>query len=390
MINTKRRISTKPIIFMLVIIALTKPLLLGINPTQIFREKNLYLSSDFSVAAASSTSTPDFSVWFPLVTMQYQIRKILFVSNRSEGFRDNIFIISSSGSGLRNLTNDLQRDDSLPVWSPTGDKIAFSSYASNDYGIFVMNPDGTEKIRLTTDLDNGISLAWSPDGTKIAFDAFVSGDPEIYVMNADGTGLNNLSNHPANDTTPSWSPDSTQIVFRSERDGSNGEIYIVNVDGTDLFNLTNNDSFDFISERVSAWSPDGTKIIFSSFSDDNTEIYVINVDGTQLTNLTQRQGDDFDPTWSPDGSKIAFAFLSADREFSGIEVMNSDGTGKIKLVTTEYFSYYHPIWSPDGNQLAFTVYSGGTEDVFVVNADGTGLINLSNNEYDDYFPAWQP
>ena len=149
-------------------------------------------------ATSTITFTPAFTVWLPLVSRQYQLGLIAFVSDR-DSRNEEIYTIKVDGTELRNLTNNLQRSDRYPAWSPDGDKIAFASYANGDYGIYVMNPDGTGTIRLTGNLVWGYSLAWSPDGTKIVFDALYSGNPEIYVMNADGTELINLSNNPARD-----------------------------------------------------------------------------------------------------------------------------------------------------------------------------------------------
>src|SRR5689334_14377693 len=67
---------------------------------------------------------------------------------------------------------------------------------------------------------------------KIAFDSDVDGNNEIYVVNPDGTDLTRLTTNPASDTDAAWSPDGSKIVFVSDRDGSH-EIYVMNADGTD-------------------------------------------------------------------------------------------------------------------------------------------------------------
>ena len=74
---------------------------------------------------------------------------------------------------------------------------------------------------------------FSPDGTKIAFTSNRDGNPELYVMNRDGSDLRRLTNNPEIDTTPTWSPNGTQIAFTSGRTGT-PQIYVVGADGAGL------------------------------------------------------------------------------------------------------------------------------------------------------------
>jgi Tol biopolymer transport system component len=71
--------------------------------------------------------------------------------------------------------------------------------------------------------------SWSPDGSRIAFSSDQENNTEIYLMNPDGSNRVRLTNNPASDTEPDWSPDSKQIAFSSNRDG-NIEIYVLDVE----------------------------------------------------------------------------------------------------------------------------------------------------------------
>jgi TolB protein len=79
-----------------------------------------------------------------------------------------------------------------PAWAPDGRKIAFEDVINPDdcqAAIFVMNADGSKRLRITTSGD-GEQPAWSPDGRRIAFLSdlsFSGGDGSaIYVMDANG------------------------------------------------------------------------------------------------------------------------------------------------------------------------------------------------------------
>jgi len=134
----------------------------------------------------------------------------------------DIHTVNADGTGLNNLTiNPHGAQDVGPAWSPDGSRIAFSGVRDNDWtGIYVMNPDGSNMVRLTSTQANDHSSAWSPDGTKIAFernsDAFgvVS---DVYVMNADGSNQTPVTTGGKVDTFEiAWSPDGTKILCQWE------------------------------------------------------------------------------------------------------------------------------------------------------------------------------
>ena len=91
--------------------------------------------------------------------------------------------------------------------------------------IFVINTDGSG-LRQLTDLGstgNVYTPAWAPDGRTIAFvrTSFASpGNPvpagKIWVMNADGSAQRRVADRPPDDHSPAWSPDGTRIVFASQ------------------------------------------------------------------------------------------------------------------------------------------------------------------------------
>jgi len=76
---------------------------------------------------------------------------------------------------------------------------------------------------------------WSPDGSKIAYEAGGTHPftltPELWVMNADGTGRVRLTHNAVVDENPDWSPDGKHIAFYTGRTG-NQEIWIVDADGS--------------------------------------------------------------------------------------------------------------------------------------------------------------
>ena len=172
-----------------------------------------------------------------------------------------------------------------PAWSPDGIKIAFYAFNDDKSGIYIMDVNSKEITNLTHGLGSEEGLAWSPDGKKITFTL----GRYMYVINADGTNKKRLTTDGNNS---SWSPDGKKIVFDSKRDGKR-EIYVMDTDGSHQKNLSNNPANDFNP----VWSPDGKKIAFVSDRDGNYEIYVMDADGSNQINLTNNPAADRFPAW---------------------------------------------------------------------------------------------
>ncbi|MEK7448426.1 MAG: DPP IV N-terminal domain-containing protein, partial [Planctomycetota bacterium] len=267
--------------------------------------------------------------------------RIVFASDLG---KDNweIYIMNLNGTNRRRLTDSLSSDQT-PVFSPDGTKIAFVSERDSNREIYVIDAFGngtsgteTNLIRLTKNTLPDEDPDWSPDGTKLIASTYgyvpqvKNYNYEILVVDLDLKAeppiknVNNLSRHQATDKVPRWSPDGTKIAFESWRDG-NSEIYVMSVDGSDQKRLTENQAKD--SRPV--WSPDGTKIAFASERDGNGEIYVMNADGSNQQRLTQDEAMDTAPSWTPDGNKIIF--LSDRDDEWGTYTMGLDGTNPQRL-----------------------------------------------------------
>ena len=269
--------------------------------------------------------------------------------------------VTSSGGdwvagALRRLTTD---GGGSPSWSPDGQHIAFVSDRDGNADIYVMDSDGSNPRRLTTDSAHDWSPSWSPDGQHIAFVSDRDGDADIYVMDSDGSNPRRLTTDSAHDWSPSWSPDGQRIAFVSDRDGD-ADIYVMRSDGSNPRRLNvwvpSNRWLQYIS-----WSPGGQHIAFQAGSH---EIFVVGSDGSNPHELI----GDWDwsyrsPSWSPDGRHIAFV-SNRDGGNTDIYMMRSDGSN-LRRLTTDSARDWSPSWSPDGRHIAFFSDRDGN-DIYVM------------------------
>jgi Tol biopolymer transport system component len=348
--------------------------------------------TDNSATDAGPTWSPDGS-------------HIAFHSAR-DGYHQ-IYVMDADGSSQTRLLSSAYWDE-WSYWSPAGDQIAFSRISDPDgtglhSEVFVMNSDGTNVTRMTYSAQPGEAAwpsGWSPDGSQILFYWYREGYDQLWMMNADGSNQHKLTTDTYWNAIPAMSPDGTQIAFSSLRDGDL-EIYAMNTDGANPTRLTYTPDQDWRP----IWSSDGSKIFFESMRDGPThEIYWMNRDGSQPTRLTnntaydgqvatrvststddkQANGPSYDPFISADGRYIAFesaaSNMAADDTNNSSDVFIYDQlTGQTSRVaissdgTPGNAGSGHTTVSADGRFVAFDSYASnlvdadtnGVQDIFV-------------------------
>jgi Tol biopolymer transport system component len=248
--------------------------------------------------------------------------------------------------------------------------------------IYVMDPDGSNQVRITHDVASDVDPDISPNGRRIVFTSnqTETGNNNIFVRDRRGV-VRNLTNDPATDEWARWSPDGKQIVFDSNRDGGVFEIYVMNADGAGTpTRLTDPPTLG----RYPSWSPDGEQIVFRR----GIDIYTINADGSGApVQLTSEVAPSFAqmPVFSPDGRYIAF--MSFREGYCSVFRMTADGDEQTNLTPKDpgdpasKWCSRAPSWSADGREIFFMSFrpsTGGQNEIFVMNMDGTDVRQLTD------------
>ena len=298
------------------------------------------------------------------------------------------YIESLDEAGARKAAHEFAADIIAQFGGKTlfGTHIYFVSSRSGHKEIWAMDPDGGNQRQITRFNSLSLQPAASPDGSRIAFTSYARGNPGIFVFSVDPVrDLRFYNQRGASVTeTPSFTPDGKQVLYSSSSSGHCCWIYIANLDGSGLRPVS---SSIFIDVEPKVNPKTGGEIAFVSGRSGPQQIYKMNMDGADVERLTDGTGEASNPSWHPDGQILAYAWTRgyATGRFN-VFIMDV-ATRKYTQLTHDEGRNENPNWAPDGRHLVFASTRGGSHQIWTMLADGTQLQRLTtqgNNES----PTW--
>ena len=161
-------------------------------------------------------------------------KRVAFDLSDPQSGRSDIWVHDISRRMSSRLTFD-PAVDVVPVWSPKGDSIVFSSNRSGRFALYIKNADGTGEEQLLAKGANDIyASSWSADGSLLSVSSL--GDPRtkidlMMVQMSGGRALLPYLQTGFNEWVGKYSPDGRWLAYQSDETGKN-EIYVRAADGS--------------------------------------------------------------------------------------------------------------------------------------------------------------
>jgi len=267
--------------------------------------------------------------------------RVVYVSETGpkDDRKKRLAIMDYDGANVRYLT-DSSSIVLAPRFSPSGDRVLYTSYESGFPRIYVLDVGSVQRRGLqSTEGTMSFAPRFSPSGNTVVFSLSQGGNTDIHTMDINSGQSVRLTNTPAIETAPSYSPDGSQIVFESDRSGSQ-QLYVMSAGGGEARRI----SFGEGRYGTPVWSPRGDLVAFTKQHAGRFHIGVMRTDDSEERLLTASFLDE-GPTWSPNGRVIMFT-RETQGEGGASSLYSVDITGRVlrQVQTPEGGS--DPSWSP--------------------------------------------
>ncbi len=246
-----------------------------------------------------------------------------------------------------------------PALSPDGKQIAFASGGD----IWTVPTTGGDARLLITDPADESRPLYSPDGTRLAFVSTRTGAGDIYVLTLASGQLQRITYSDAPDNLDAWSRDGKWLYFTSSANdvGGLGDIFRVSSTGGTPLEVS---SERYLNEFESAPSPDGTQIalLAKGISSsqwwrnghshiDETELWLRPIASPTYKRILPGDAKHAWPMWSANGKTLYFMSDKSGTENIWQLDLSSDTPKQITHFTTGRVLW--PNIAYDGRSIVF-------------------------------------
>lgn len=251
---------------------------------------------------------------------------------------EGVYAANVDGSGVRQLVPRIADGHHDPAWSPSGDRLVFSTRVSDSVELLMLRPAaGTRRVLALKG-----RWRWPRQGRNFS-----------YVLES------------------TWAPDEQHLAVSDSRNPVNSTIRIVSLRAGRLLRPLTSPN-DRLADSLPAWSPDGRTIAFvrqrvkPNLVYGPAAIFLIRPDGRGLRRLARGTS----PSWSPDGRHLVYA------KGDGIYRIGADGSGRMRIaggLVGGRGSVLQPRWSPDGRKILYVTRPGG---IWIMDDDGSDRVRV--------------
>ncbi|HKS08501.1 MAG TPA: S41 family peptidase [Pyrinomonadaceae bacterium] len=359
-------------------------------------------------------------------------------------YAGKIWLVERTGGVAKRLTNT-PNDETLPVFSPDGKRIAFSRSNGNDFDVFIAQADGSgEPLRVTMMPEDDYVTAWSPDGREVIFETTRDEESVTRLYKTSAERLALATALPLHQSySGSLSPDATRIVYnprsgagdwRYYRGGYAAPLWIANLKTGALEKLSNgtyndrdpqwvNDRIFFVSDRTGIFNVHvydtkskkveqltkytGTGVRFAAAT--NGAVVYVQGGRLHLLDLNTSKDQVVNVSVSPDTSELAprnvpaMRFLeqilpsaTGDRIVFGArgEVIVFDpANGSYKnLTNSSGVAERYPVMSPDNKSVAYVSDESGEYALHIRSLENDSVKKIRIEEKPSFYwdLVWSP
>lgn len=205
--------------------------------------------TDLTTGAQRNISAPPASAQDVTPTVAPDGRSLMFA--RIYGAGTDLYSMPLGGGSLKRVT--VGRGNNVkPSFSPTGDRIVFTSDRVGNPEVYISDADGTNPEALTSptygERSHRAEAKWSPNGQLVAYTSRMSDVNQVMLLTLVGLSVKQITSDGRNEQ-PSWAPDSRHLVVTSNRTGSR-QLWVVDIETGRSRQLTRGSE-----ARLGAWSP---------------------------------------------------------------------------------------------------------------------------------------
>ncbi len=295
----------------------------------------------------------------------------------------------------------------MVCWNPWG--------KSPDKEIYVVDTDGRNPVKLTSDRTLTLSPSWSSDGKSLTYSQFEFhriGRTRFKRMALKSHDLTTgtrkvLSAREGMNSGASWMPKTRRIAATMSYTGR-PEIYLLDPANPEVLEpLSRNvqwrkvvgdgyqpSTVNLIFDVEPSFSPDGKKVVLSSARSGHPMIYTVDLATKIATQLTFAGTYNASPSWSPKGDKILFAAQRTGEGNFDLYAIDPDGNNLARVTNGEAtgrrINSENPSWAPTGRHFAFGNNEGGRYAIYVMSIDGRVKRKVSPADMECKTPSWGP
>jgi Tol biopolymer transport system component len=282
----------------------------------------------------------------------------------------HLWQVSYPNGEARKLTNDLGGYGTFSLGLTTDSKTLVTVRQNIILNIWTQPVGDISRVKQVT---KGVSgddgrrgISWTPDG-QIVYSSMASGQENIWIMNADGKNQKQLTEEGYNGQ-PSVTADGRYIVYTSIREGT-PHIWRMNIDGSNQRQLTDQEDYHPYC------SPDGRWVFSYRFTADKETIWKVPIDGGEAVQVTDYPSST--PVVSPDGKQMVINYFDEQLKRWLYGIIPIEGGKPMK--TFDLLNVTRAVaWTPDGRSLLYASDRNGVPNIWSQPIDGGAAKQLTD------------